>query len=127
MKLLLDTQVYLWWILDDRRRLNAETRKLIASPGNQVYVSAASIWEIAIKRSIGKIDCAVNVADEIEKNDFRALSITVEHAHAAGNLPPHHRDPFDRMLVAQSLAEGLKLVTADFILRDYKIALHFCG
>jgi PIN domain nuclease of toxin-antitoxin system len=78
-----------------------------------VYVSAAVAWEIAIKRALGKLDAPDNLAEVIAANGFQPLSISIAHAHAVRSLPLHHRDPFDRMLIAQSLHEGLRLVSRD--------------
>jgi PIN domain nuclease of toxin-antitoxin system len=111
-RLLLDTHVVLWWLIDDAR-LGPLARKLIADPDNTVFVSAASGWEIAIKQALGKIDVPPDLDAEMMREGFASLPITFFHGQQAGALPPHHRDPFDRMLVAQAQAEGLLLVTAD--------------
>jgi PIN domain nuclease of toxin-antitoxin system len=120
MKLLLDTHVFLWWDADDRK-LPEELHAAIASPQNEVYVSAATVWEIAIKRSSGKLKFARSIGKSIETHGFRPLSITVEHAEWAGGLPPLHRDPFDRLLVAQAHLEGLVLVTVDEQILRYQV------
>ncbi|MDE0115279.1 MAG: type II toxin-antitoxin system VapC family toxin [bacterium] len=116
MNLLLDTHVLLWW--SEERRMSPEAFAAIADPDNVVYVSAASIWEISIKRTRGKlrVDDAIF---EVSADDFEPLPITHADARLAGSLPDHHRDPFDRMLVAQALAHDLVLVT-----RDPKIQLY---
>lgn len=116
-RLLLDTQVALW-ALAGHRRLPGAARRLINA--HDVFVSAASIWEIAIKASIGKLkaDPAV-VRDALEPSGFEELPITGEHAARVASLPAHHRDPFDRLLVAQSLVEGLVLLTCDSQLAPY--------
>lgn len=110
MNLLLDTHVLLWW--SEERRMSPEAFAAIADPDNIVYVSAASIWEISIKRASGKlrVDDAIF---EVSADDFEPLPITNDDARLAGSLPHHHRDPFDRMLVAQALAHDLVLVTRD--------------
>lgn len=115
--LLLDTQVALW-ALAGHRRLTREARRLIDS--NDVVVSAASIWEIAIKTALGKLDAdPAEVRDALEPSGFSELAVTGEHAARVATLPAHHRDPFDRLLVAQSLVEGLVLLTADAQLARY--------
>lgn len=111
-RLLLDTHVVLW-ALDDHPKLASEARSAITDPANEVFVSAASIWEIAIKRALGKLQAPYNIVSWIEASGFLELAVTSFHAEQAGDLPFHHRDPFDRMLVAQAQAEGLILVTAD--------------
>ena len=111
-RLLLDTHVVLW-ALDDHPKLASEARCAITDPANEVFVSAASIWEIAIKRALGKLQAPYNIVSWIESSGFLELAVTSFHAEQAGDLPFHHRDPFDRMLVAQAQVEGLVLVTAD--------------
>ena len=111
-RLLLDTHVFLWW-LADHPRLGAESRAVIREPANDVYVSAASGWEIAIKRQLGKLKVSDDLDAAVEAEGFSHLPITFFHGEQAGLLPGHHRDPFDRMLVAQAQAEGLVIVTAD--------------
>ncbi len=120
MRLLLDTHALLWW-LDDDPRLEQSAADAIAG-AEFVAVSAASAWEIGIKQSIGKLSGPDDLPAELATNGFTELPVTVAHALAAGGLPPHHADPFDRMLVAQSRMEGLTLVTRDDRLVDYGIA-----
>ena len=116
LKVLLDTHAYLWWLADDPE-LSYEARDILADPRTSAYVSAASIWEIAIKVKLGRLalGSAGTMADleAITGNDFTELPIRARHAAAAGALPRHHEDPFDRMLVAQAIVEGLTLVTSD--------------
>ena len=112
MKLLLDTHVLLWW-LDDPAKISEAAGSAIRKPGNQVYVSAATIWEIVIKKALGKLEAPDNLDDALRECQFSPLSITVEHAMAVQNLQPHHHDPFDRMLIAQAKVEGLVIVTRD--------------
>lgn len=112
MRLLLDTHVLLWWLAGDPT-LAADATSAIADPETVVYVSAASAWEIAIKQALGKLDAPGDLEQQIEANRFASLPITIGHAYSAGALPRHHDDPFDRMLVAQALAEGLTIVTRD--------------
>ena len=124
MRVLLDTHTFLWW-LDGDRRLSARGRRLIADAATEVFVSAASAWEIAIKAAAGKLPGALDVAEDVagcmESQGFRPLDITVPHAQRAGNLPPLHRDPFDRMLVAQALVEGLPLLSNDAAFDAYTV------
>ena len=112
MRLLLDTHVLLWWLADDPS-LGEEARAGISDPGSSVFVSAATVWEISIKRALGKLEAPPDVVHQIDLSNFEPLSMTVSHAYAAGALPRHHDDPFDRMLVAQAMAEGLTLLTRD--------------
>lgn len=112
MKLLLDTHALLWW-LEDSAQLSDAAREAIADGGNEIAVSAASAWEIAIKRAAGKLRVPDDLDTVVETSGFSSLPITIEHALAAGALPPHHRDPFDRMLVAQASLEGMTIATRD--------------
>jgi len=119
--LLLDTHVLLWW-LDDAPVLSADVRAAIGDPENLVYVSAATVWEMTIKRALGKLDLPAEWAEVLAGEPFRRLSITWEHALKVEELPDVHRDPFDRMLVAQSLVEDLVLVTHDDVLTQYDVS-----
>ncbi|HYC06137.1 MAG TPA: type II toxin-antitoxin system VapC family toxin [Azospirillaceae bacterium] len=122
MRLLLDTHVYLWSMAGDQR-LGAVASAAIRSPQNQVFVSAVTAWEIAIKRTLGKLDFPVDEFEvQTDAAGFRLIDITTAHGIAAGSLPRHHDDPFDRMLIAQAQLEGLTLVTADMRLPSYGIA-----
>ncbi len=116
MRLLLDTQALLWWWTDDPRLLGA-ARDAIANPENEIWVSAASAWEIATKDRLGKLELLPNLTlrfnDLIEQSRFRLLAIDASHALLAGSLRQDHRDPFDRMLAAQAQIENLHLVTTD--------------
>ena len=123
MKYLLDTHVLLWWIADDPK-LRADTRATITNPDHDLVVSTASVWEAAIKRAVGKLRFEPPVLlDTLRRGALRVLPITAEHALAAGDLPRHHEDPFDRMLVAQALAERLTIITRDPRLRAYQVAI----
>lgn len=110
--LLLDTHVFLWW-LENNPRLGLQARAAIADGGNRVFVSAVSGWEIAIKRALGKLEAPDGLDAAVSEKGFTHLSIAFAHGERAGALPPHHRDPFDRMLIAQAQIEGLELVSAD--------------
>ncbi len=118
MNLLLDTSVLLWWLADSPR-LSKDARELItASP--VVRVSAATTWEIEIKRALGKLKAPADLEEAISASHFVPLAITVAHSIAAARLPRLHEDPFDRMLIAQANAEALTLVTSDQRLKDYR-------
>jgi PIN domain nuclease of toxin-antitoxin system len=119
-RLLLDTHVFLWWLSDDLR-LGKSSRQAIANPRNQVYVSAASTWEISIKKSIGKLTAPNDMDAIVESEGFEKLPITLFHGDQAGSLPELHKDPFDRMLIAQAQSEGLVIVTNDEKIIQYKI------
>lgn len=112
MRLLLDTHVYLWWLNDDSR-LGPEARSAMASRGAVVHVSAATVWEIAIKAALGKLTIEGDVVEEIGANHFVELPVVARHAAAAGALPRHLDDPFDRLLIAQARQEDLVVVTRD--------------
>ena len=121
MGLLLDTHVVLWWLSDDPG-LAAEIKdRLDHEP--EVYVSAATIWEVTIKQSIGKFPKPDDLPERVRDSGFRHLTITADHAIAAGRLPLIHRDPFDRMLVAQARAENLTLVTRDAEIAKYDLEI----
>ena len=118
MRLLLDTHVFIWAVTADRK-LKPADRSFITS-AEKVFVSAASIWEIAIKCRLGKIDGDANdFADGIEASGFKELPVSARHAAAVGTLPLHHTDPFDRLILAQAFAEPLHLLTADSALAAY--------
>ena len=119
MKLLLDTHVLLWWLADDDR-LPAATRDAV-NVAAEARFSAASVWEIAIKRALGRLEVPEDYLEAVDASDIRLLPITGQHAAAAGALPRHHDDPFDRMLVAQARTVELTLVTADRRLPDYGV------
>jgi len=120
MNLLLDTHILLWW-LDNSPSLPEPERNAIADIDNLVIISAAVIWEIRIKQALGKLKIAPNFYDVIKQQGFEMLSITSDHAYAVGNLPKHHRDPFDRVLIAQAGLEGLTIVTRDAVFKKYRV------
>jgi PIN domain nuclease of toxin-antitoxin system len=121
VRLLLDTHVALWWI-EDRDQLAADAREAIADIKNDAHVSAASVWEVEVKRAAGRIETPGLLAEAARRLGFLELPIAWQHATTAASLPPIHRDPFDRMLVAQALEEGLVLVTRDPLVRQYPVA-----
>jgi PIN domain nuclease of toxin-antitoxin system len=121
MRLLLDTHVLLWWLAD--RDLSADARATIGDPATDVFVSAATAWEISTKKALGKLKAPDDLATQLEANVFTPLPISVDHAIAAGALPRHHDDPFDRMLIAQASLEGLTVVTRDERFAAYEVGL----
>ncbi len=122
MRLLLDTHVLLWWLADDRK-LAKPARDLIANPDNDVHVSSVSVWEAAIKATLGRLEIELDdLADTIVQNGFRPLPVGFRHAVTAGRLPSVHRDPFDRMLVAQACVEELRLVSHDRVFERYGLS-----
>lgn len=124
MQVLVDTHAFLWWLAGNRR-MSGAAREVIDDPRNDVLVSAASAWEITTKHRLGKLPGADVVAHDImtaiENHGFQPLAITVAHAERAGRLPGPHRDPFDRMLIAQSLAHDLPLVSNDSYFDRYGV------
>ena len=120
MNLLLDTHILLWWLADDPG-LSEKQRSAIADPANLVYVSAASAWEISIKKALGKLIAPNDLGAALIASELEQLPITVIHAEAVGGLPPHHRDPFDRMLIAQAGVEDLTVVTGDPMFAQYEV------
>ena len=119
MKLLLDTHVALWWLAGDPVGDDAERQ--LADPTNRVLLSAAVVWEVAIKRSLGKLDAPPDLVEVLTGAGATAAPITLEHVAAVEHLPPHHRDPFDRLLVAQATIEQAAIVSADPELRAYGV------
>jgi PIN domain nuclease of toxin-antitoxin system len=120
MNLLLDTHVLLWW-LDDNPTLSGEARVEISKSTNVVFISAAVIWEIRIKQSLGKLKIPKDFQSVIEAQPFETLDITPEHAHKIISLPSYHRDPFDRMLIAQAMVERFTLITRDKNIMKYGV------
>ncbi|MFC0862699.1 type II toxin-antitoxin system VapC family toxin [Sphaerimonospora cavernae] len=121
MRLLLDTHVILWWLADSPE-LSGEVKDLLDTEP-AVYVSAVSPWEIAIKQSIGKLPGPEDLAERVRDSQFSGLPITASHGVRAGRLPQHHRDPFDRLLIAQAQTEGLTLVTRDKWIPHYDVQI----
>jgi PIN domain nuclease of toxin-antitoxin system len=120
-RLLLDTNIVIWLLLGDRGRVTSRAVAAMEDEVNDVAVSAVTVWEIAIKRSRGRLDLPDAWAAALARLRFDPLPITAVHAAAVERLPWHHRDPFDRMLVAQATVEGLALVTADRRLHPYAV------
>lgn len=122
--MLLDTHAFLWWVGDDPR-LPSRARRLIGAPRNEVFFSAVCAWEIVVRGALGKTSLPESpdrfIPDQLRENAFVALPVTVSHALAVGRLPSVHRDPFDRLLVAQAIVEGLTLVTRDEQLANYPV------
>ena len=119
-RFLLDTHVILWWLTDDPR-IGPTTRKALANSKNSAFVSSASIWEMSIKASLGKLTIPSDILQIIDEDGFESLPVSAFHALQAGQLAPIHKDPFDRMLIAQAQAEGLELITADSMIEKYGI------
>jgi PIN domain nuclease of toxin-antitoxin system len=124
MRYLLDTHAFLWWVLDDER-LSAAARKVIADGSNELFLSAASGWEIAIKAGLGRIVLPQHpsefLVEQMRVNAIQPLPISMSHALSVMELPPHHRDPFDRMLVVQSKCEAMLLITCDEQILQYEV------
>ena len=124
MRLLLDTHALLWWLNDDRL-LPPDVRKLIARGGNTVLVSAASAWEIATKVRLGKLpmadDLVGDFSNALKQQGFETLAVSIDHALRAGLLPGPHKDPFDRMLIAQSQAENIPILSNDLMFDSYHV------
>lgn len=121
MKFLLETHLLLW-IAGDTKRLSAKARKLITEPTSELFFSAASLWEIAIKRGLGRDDFKVDarlLRRGLHDNGYREIPIGSEHAVAIDSLPPIHKNPFDRMLIAQAMVEGITLLTSDAVVAQY--------
>jgi PIN domain nuclease of toxin-antitoxin system len=121
VSLLLDTHVLLWWLAGSH--LSEALVERIADPGELVVVSAASIWEASIKAALGKLEMPEGLGEAALDEGFEPLAVTFDHAERAGALPAHHRDPFDRMLVAQAQTEGLTIVTHDPAFEPYGVDL----
>ena len=124
MKVLLDTHAFLWWITDDQR-LSLRAREIISEGENEVFVSAATGWEIAIKAQIGRLGLPTElqqfIVEQLKINAIKSLPIEMRHALHISTLPAHHRDPFDRMLVAQAQLENLPILSADPDIGKYDV------
>jgi PIN domain nuclease of toxin-antitoxin system len=130
MNYLVDTSVVLWSVAEEHK-LNARALDLLSSPTSTLFLSTASVWEIAIKYSLGSLPLHEEpeelISDVMRGMGMHALHISHTHAIEAGRLPNHHRDPFDRMLIAQARAEEMVLLTADRVYQKYKVELEYCG
>ena len=122
MNLLLDTHAALWWLSGDER-LGPDAERHLLQGGHRVLLSAAVVWEVSIKRSLGKLQAPPGLARTFLEAGAEPLAITLDHAAAVEELPWHHRDPFDRMLVAQARAESAEILSGDEVLRAYDVAL----
>lgn len=122
MMYLLDTHIILYW-LSDLKKLTPRVRKLLENPESSIAISSVVIWEISIKKALGKLEIADNYFEQIQKYGFLPLPINHEHARRVAELPLHHADPFDRLLIAQALVEKATIVTQDQIFAKYPIKI----
>jgi len=122
VNLLLDTHALLWW-LDDNPTLSEGARAAISDPDNTVFLSTVVIWEIRIKQGIGKLELPDDFREALDGEGFTELPVTTEHAHGLAELPSVHRDPFDRMLVAQARIEGMTIVSRDPLIVEYGVSV----
>jgi PIN domain nuclease of toxin-antitoxin system len=126
VRLLLDTHTFLWFI-GGSSKLSGEARRLIEDPGNERFLSVASLWEMAIKVSIGRLKLALSFTELVERevrgNAMELLTIRPEHMDELARLPFHHRDPFDRLIVAQSLTDGIPIISKDKVFESYPVSL----
>ncbi len=123
MRLLLDTHILLWWLADDAA-LPTAAKAAIGDPESEIFVSAATAWELAIKCALGRLEFPIEQMGVIlEEAGFTPLPIKVQHGIIAGALPTHHHDPFDRMLIAQAQHDGLTIVTVDSMIRRYAVSV----
>jgi len=120
MRVLLDAQALLWW-LDDPSLLSEQARAAVRDGRNEVLVSAVTVWEIVIKQALGKLDVPGDLEGAIASSRFATLPVTMQHALLVRGLPAVHRDPFDRMLVAQAMAERAEIVTRDALIGKYPV------
>ncbi|MCY7321049.1 MAG: type II toxin-antitoxin system VapC family toxin [Phormidesmis sp. CAN_BIN36] len=124
MNVLLDTHAFLWWVIDDSQPSNT-TKAMIADPANTVYFSVVSAWEIIIKERTGKLSLPepleTYIPSRIASNQFISLAVQMQHVLQIATLPGHHRDPFDRLLIAQSQVENIPLLTVDYLISQYSI------
>ncbi len=120
MSYLLDTHTLLWW-LSENPLLSTQAKIIISTPENLIFVSAASAWEISIKKAIGKLDAPDDLEQAIVYNNFISLEITIKDGDLAGKLPNYHNDPFDRMLIAQAMNNNLTILTKDSKIPQYQV------
>jgi PIN domain nuclease of toxin-antitoxin system len=126
MKILLDTHILLWWLMDDPA-LSARARDLIADRENTLFVSAVSLWEIRLKQSLGRIELPADFDEILAGESFEPLPLAAVHTPLLADLPWIHPDPFDRMLIAQARAMKFQFLTADSVCRDYGPEIEFAG
>lgn len=123
MNYLLDTHTFIWW-LDNSGQLSSNVKSIIADSDNRIFISHASQWEISIKVVIGRLVFPLDKLElEVEENGFELLGITTQHIIQTSNLPMHHRDPFDRMLIAQAQSESLIILSKDQVFPEYDVKL----
>jgi PIN domain nuclease of toxin-antitoxin system len=122
MRYLLDTHVILWWLTNDPS-LTQDHRKIIMHKQNRCFVSAATVWEMSIKAGLGKLEIPKDYLDVVRSQGFFELPITWAHAEVARQLPTHHKDPFDRLLISQTISEGMTLLTVDENIKKYGISV----
>lgn len=126
MRVLLDTHTFLWWIIDDTH-MSSRVRDIMSNSSNELFFSAASCWEIAIKANIGRITLPdkphVFVVEQMALNMIQGLPVQISHALHVFNLPHHHRDPFDRIIIAQAQLEKLPILTSDSLISKYKVKI----
>ena len=126
MHFLLDTHTFLWWITDDPH-LSERARQVISDPGNDIFLSAASGWEMAIKTQLGKLQLPDHfeqfIAEQLFRNNITSLPVMMSHALHVQSLPLHHRDPFDRLLIAQGQLEKMPIITTDSVFADYDVEI----
>ena len=125
MKYLLDTHAFLWFVTDDNR-LSSKAKSIIQDSNNEIYFSAASAWEISIKKKLGRLKFGKNlesfIVEQLTENSFSPLAITVSHSLYTEKLPQIHKDPFDRIMISQSKVENMVLITRDKEIREYKVS-----
>jgi PIN domain nuclease of toxin-antitoxin system len=127
LKLLLDTRALLWWLSDDDQ-LGRQARELVADPGNDVLISIVSLWEIAVKTRVGKLQADIKeISDAVEHGDFKLLDIEMEHLITLAALPMHHRDPFDHLLIAQAITEDATFISEDRNVARYPVRTLTCS
>jgi PIN domain nuclease of toxin-antitoxin system len=122
MKVLLDTHAVIWWLADDPN-LTETQRKAIQDKRNTCYISAATIWEISIKKGLGKLSIDPGYLDQLRSEGFVELAVSWKHSQAIQDLPLYHRDPFDRILVVQAQLEGMSLVSGDETIKKYDLTI----
>ncbi len=126
MRILLDTHAFLWWVMDDPR-LSTVARTIMADGNNDLFLSSASGWEISIKAQLGRLQLPPNLNDymveQLQMNAIMVLPIELTHALQVYQLPSHHKDPFDRMLIAQSQLENMPLLSGDHMMAEYDVAI----